>query len=308
MFRIEFACSRLDGLATGFFRADNCRSRQGFPEIMLSTNSRGGILWPHFARRTLPQSIGCLLVAATSLLLNGGCGVPGRMTTISVERESDGSVTPVLEERQVLALPYEFWHEQREQAENRLAAIEARLEELLADVEGDTDPTETKIEIVTAAFEELRQFAAECGFVVPAIGDQPDAAAVSFSRGDLAARIERRREKLDLLATLTSRYRDIRRTRHELVALQALRSPIETFTTNASGFVTVPTVVFMTDERRGSDDNAKEDPEAAAMRGKWVLATIDTSFGPTTIPNVARAVVDTPPLNKYRLVIRQPDH
>ena len=233
------------------------------------------------------------------------CGVSVRTVTISIAREVDGVATPFLKEQQILVFPYRLWHEQRDLAEARLKNLEADLETLLDQVKRDADPTEEKIVAIRAAFDELRQFAGECGFTSPALATEADSARSSFSRGGLAARLERRQEKLDLIENLKSDYADLRRHRHMLVDLQALRLPANTFTTNSSGFVTVPMDEFKVVNNADGKEEAVEDPEADPMRNKWVLATIVSGVSEVDFPQYARVVVDEQPENKYQLVLEQ---
>jgi len=258
-----------------------------------------------FAWRPKAEQIGLAMLLAAAAA--NGCGIAARTVTISVAREVDGEASPLLEERPILVFPYAVWHQQREEAKDRLADIEARLEERLEACEGDADPTEAKVERVLAAFDRLRQYCDEVGWVVPAVKPADEASGISFSRGGLAARLARRQAKLDFLATLKSQYAAIRSDRHALIAVQALRSPPETFQTNASGFVTIPMAVFTAAAGPAGGDSDDGDPEAAAMTNKWIVATVVEASEHTTLPSLARAVVAAKPKNKYRLIVGQSD-
>lgn len=232
------------------------------------------------------------------------CGVSVRTVTISIAREVDGVATPFLKEQQILVFPYRLWHEQRDLAEARLKNLEADLETLLDQVERDADPTEEKIAAVREVFDELRQFASECGSTIPELGSHADSARSSFSRGGLAARLERRQEKLNFIKDIKSEYTDLLRSRHILVDLQALRLPAKTFTTNSSGFVTVPMAEFNDEDNPGRKEDATEGPEADAMQNKWVLATIVSGESDSDFPQYARVVVNTHPENEYQIIIK----
>jgi hypothetical protein len=253
-----------------------------------------------------PCRVSSMLLAVTVICVPwlSGCGVSARNVTISVARRVDGVVTPILEEQQILVFPYRLWREQRDLAEARLKNLEADLETLLDQVERDADPTEEKIAAIGAAFDELRQFARECRCAIPEFTLQADSARSSFSRGGLAARLERRQEKLDLIEKLKSDYAALRRHRHMLVDLQALRLPAKTFTTNSSGFVTVPMAEFKVENNADGKEEAAEDPETDPMRNKWVLATIVSGVSEVDFPQYARVVVDEQPENKYQLVVK----
>lgn len=249
--------------------------------------------------RANPATITALILMA---LFIGGCGFAGRTVTISVEREVDGVQQPLLEGQQVVVFPYDVWDGQRERAEARLVAIEGRLDQLLDELERDDDPTEEKLKLVAAAFADLQLFVEECGFVVTAPDVEAGSASRSFTRGGLASRLERRKEKVELIQWFRSQTSELRRRRRDFITLSAMEDPPVTFVTNELGYVTVPMEVFKS-ERETDGKN----PKADAMRQKWILAVVLRAAGTGDMPSFASVVVGREPEAKYRLVLRQPD-